>query len=326
MVTPATVRLTGRYTSQALSIRTVAADGTETDVSQLAKIASSSPAVRVAPGPVVAAERDGKGALEVRFGGSVLRVPVEVRGTAAVPDYQFERDIQPILTKTGCNQGACHGKAVGQHGFKLSLLGWDHEGDWSAIAREAGARRVSRSDSANSLLLKKAAAIVPHGGGTRLDQRSPDFRIIQQWVAAGAPFGDPEAPALKSISVWPPSRVVKRGGTDRLLVTAHYSDGSQRDVTGQALYTSNDLSMATVDEAGVVTAIRAGGEAPVMVRYQGLADIARVVVPAPAPKTPFPVVAADNLIDRAIFPKLRTLNIEPSRLTTDTEFLRRVTE
>lgn len=326
VVTPSTVRLVGRHASQALAVTAIAADGTETDVSAKTKILVPAGLGSLDEGPVLFGERDGKGSLQFSFGGKSLRVPLEVKGTTAPPAYQFERDIQPILTKSGCNQGACHGKAIGQHGFKLSLLGWDYEADWSAIAREGGARRVSKTDPGHSLLLLKAASVIPHGGGKRIAVGSPDFRILQEWIGAGAPFGEADAPRLQSISVWPRSRVARKGGTDRLLVTAHYSDGSQRDVTGRALYTSNDLSMATVDESGTVSVERTGGEAPVMVRYCGVADIARVVVPAPAPKTPYTPVPTTNLIDEAIFRKLRTLNIEPSRLTTDTEFLRRVTE
>ena len=325
-VTPATVRLNGRYAEQALAITAVGADGSETDVSRQAKLLLTGPVARVQAGPVLAAGRDGKAALQVSYGGSVVRVPVEVRSTASAPQLQFSRDIQPILTKAGCNSGPCHGRAAGQNGFKLSLLGWDDEGDWSAVARDGAGRRICKTEAGNSLLLKKAAALMPHGGGKRLDVNGPEFRTLQEWIAAGAPMGAEDAPKLQAINVWPRTRLARKGGTDRLLVTARYSDGSQRDVTPWALYTSNDLSMATVDDAGVVSVSRAGGEAAVMVRYGGMAEIARVVVPAPAPKTPYPVVAADNLIDRAIFPKLRTLNIEPSRLTTDTAFLRRVTE
>ena len=78
-----------------------------------------------------------------------------------IPAPSFELHVLPILTARGCNQGACHGKARGQNGFQLSLLGFDPESDYAAIALEARGRRVFPAAPVQSLLLQKASAQVP---------------------------------------------------------------------------------------------------------------------------------------------------------------------
>src|SRR3954447_14757140 len=99
----------------------------------------------------------------------------------------FERDIVPILTRAGCNAGACHGKARGQNGFQLSLLGFDADSDYAAIVREARGRRVFPAAPETSLLLRKASAQVPHGGGKRLDLDGAFYQTLLRWVAGGLP-------------------------------------------------------------------------------------------------------------------------------------------
>lgn len=322
-ITPASIRLSGKYATQAVCVTAVSRAGEETDVTAKAVLAFAKPWARVDAQAIVAPVRDGKTALVARFGGREVRVPVEVQGAAQARELQFTRDIQPILTKTGCNQGACHGRAAGQHGFRLSLLGWDAEGDFAAVAHEAGSRRISRSDPAHSLLLMKATNAQPHAGGTRLRPGTREYAVLADWISQGAPFGPEDGPQVTDLRVWPASRIARKGSVQRLLVTARYSDHTEQDVTAQSLYLSNDPSIAGVDEAGVVKVEREGGEAPVMVRYAGLAGMSRFVAPRPTGKTPYPTVPVTNPIDAAVFGKLKTLNILPSRLTSDNEFLRR---
>lgn len=322
-VMPASVRLSGKYAVQALRVVAVNRAGAETDVTTRARFSLAKPLAQIDAQATAVPLRDGKTVLAVRYGGQEVRVPVEVQGATQEQALQFTRDIQPILTKNGCNQGACHGRAAGQHGFRLSLLGWDAEGDYAAISHEAGSRRLLRSDPAHSLLLTKATSAQPHGGGMRLRPGSREYAVLADWIAQGAPFGPDEAPRATGLRVWPPSRVAHQGSAHRLLVTARFSDGTEQDVTSQALYLSNDPSIAGVDEAGQVTVEREGGEAPVMVRYAGLSGMARFVVPRPAGKNPYPAVPATSPIDVAVFGKLKALNILPSRLTSDAEFLRR---
>src|SRR5262249_49345697 len=158
--------------------------------------------------------------------------------------------IVPIFTKLGCNGGGCHGKASGQNGFRLSLLGFEPAVDFETLVREGRGRRVFPAAPGRSLLLTKATAQVPPGRGRRLEAGSHEYRVIERWVASGMPFGKETAPTVSRIDVWPDTRVLPRGTRQQLVVTAYYSDGSTEDVTRWAQYQSNDTEVATVAEGG----------------------------------------------------------------------------
>src|SRR5438132_8725936 len=100
-------------------------------------------------------------------------LPVRAAAGDAAPTY--ERDVVPILTRAGCNAGACHGKARGQNGFQLSLLGFDRDFDYAAIVEEARGRRIFPASPEQSLLLRKPTGQVAHGGGKRLDLGGPHY-------------------------------------------------------------------------------------------------------------------------------------------------------
>src|SRR5438105_8156984 len=163
------------------------------------------------------------------FVGSVVVVvagglsPLEAGERAAVT---FERDIEPILTRAGCNAGACHGKARGQNGCALSLLGFDPVSEHDAIVKEARGRRVFPAVPEESLLLRKATARVPHGGGPRLERGSRWYETVRRWIAAGMPHTPPDAPGLVRIAVEPAERTLARGASFPLRVTAHFTDDS----------------------------------------------------------------------------------------------------
>ena len=110
-------------------------------------------------------------------------------------EVTFERDVQPLLTRFGCNSGPCHGKARGQNGFALSLLGFDSDFDYDAIVRQARGRRLSPAAPEASLLLQKALGVVPHGGGVRFESESKPHRLLRRWIAEGAPQTPVEAAA-----------------------------------------------------------------------------------------------------------------------------------
>ena len=230
----------------------------------------------------------------------------------------------PIFTKLGCNSGGCHGKASGQNGFRLSLLGFEPAYDYEALVKEARGRRLFPAAPDASLLLRKAVAAVPHGGGKRMDIDSHEYRLIRRWIAAGMPYGSPDDPTVERITVEPTHRIMRRGAQQQLRVLAHYSDGSVEDVTRQAQYQSNAEEVAQVGESGVVTALDQSGEAAIMARYQGHVAVFRATVPlgVPIPEYDFP---ANNFIDRYTLKKWRELGIVPSALCSDEEFIRRVT-
>ena len=186
----------------------------------------------------------------------------------ALRPLNFANDIVPILTKGSCNSGGCHGKSGGQNGFKLSLLGFEPQEDYEHIVKEARGRRVFPASAEQSLLLTKGTAQLPHGGGKKLDPKSEDYADLARWIREGMPYGKDSDPKMASISVEPSKLTMPLKGAQQLKVTAHYTDGSTRDVTKRALYEANEKAMAETSETGRVQLFDLPGDVAVMVRYQ----------------------------------------------------------
>lgn len=236
----------------------------------------------------------------------------------------FRNDITPILTKAGCNAGSCHAKAGGgQHGFQLSVLGYEPRDDYESIVLEGRGRRLFPAAPEQSLLLTKGAGKVPHGGGVRLPEGSANYELVKAWINQGMPFESPNEPTLVSLEVHPGKGVVARGAEQQLQAMAVYSDGSTRDVTPLALYESNTDGLADVTQAGLVKARDIPGRIAVMVRYQGKVAVFTAAVPLGAPVDSVPLVR--NFIDEHVFANLREIGIPPSPVCDDATFLRRVT-
>jgi hypothetical protein len=236
----------------------------------------------------------------------------------------------PVLSKLGCNASGCHGKAGGQNGFNLSVFGFDPEADHIALTRESRGRRIFPPAPERSLLLTKMSGAVPHGGGIRAGRDSDDYRTVRDWIAAGTPRGSADDPKVVAIRVDPRERrlVMKQG--QQLRVTARDSAGREFDVTEHSKFQSNNEALAAVDAAGLVTASEAPGDVAVMASYLGSVDVFRALIPRTGPsKADAGSLAAvgrgpTNRIDALVLCKLNALNIEPSGLCTDPEFLRRV--
>lgn len=236
----------------------------------------------------------------------------------------FLRDIAPILDKKGCSTAGCHGKFGGRGGFQLSLLTLSPQDDWDPIVRGARGRRVNLLEPERSLLLTKATGQIPHGGGQRFAVGSSEYRKIRDWIAAGAPYDPDEEPTLLKLTVLPAQSVLPRvGAKQKLRVLATFSDDVVRDVTAYANYSVNDEAIARVDESGIVTGRRWGGTA-VIVRYLGTVQASFLTLPR-ADKMPYPKTARNNFVDDYVLANLKRLRVIPSRLTTDREFIRRVT-
>ena len=237
----------------------------------------------------------------------------------------FERDVMPILTARGCNQGACHGKSGGQNGFALSLLGFDPDGDFYALAAQGRGRRISLSAPSQSLLLAKATALVPHGGGRKLDPDGDDVRLLVRWIEAGMPRAAPDDPHLSHVSISPQPRPLAPGETLQLIVTAHDTDGSSRDVTAVSAYQSNEPVVVRATADGAVTAGTLPGEASIMVRYMGRIATWNTIVPRKGAIEPaaWAAVPTRNFIDELAWKKLRDVNVLPSGPADDATFLRR---
>lgn len=232
----------------------------------------------------------------------------------------FRTGILPILTKAGCNAGACHGAATGQGGFKLSLLGYDPEEDHARITRELGGRRLDLAQPAHSLFLRKPSEDIDHEGGLKLRDDSAGYATLREWIAAGAPYG-PRDLQVTSVAVLPNDSLLPDVGQSLpLRVRATLSDGTEQDVTALALYSSNDAAVAEVSKAGQLTT-RGRGLTSIMVRYGGQVAAARVAVPFTGVPGEF---ASQNFIDDYIGAELRRLRLPSAALSSDAEFLRRV--
>ena len=239
----------------------------------------------------------------------------------AVPSYL--NDVMPILTKSGCNQGSCHGKGSGQNGFKLSLRGYAPDDDHRQIVRDSDGRRLDAAEAELSLLLTKPLAAVPHEGGKIWSETSREYRTVLAWIRAGAPGPDAKEPKIASLSLSPNERVMKPGEAFDLHAEATFSDGSKRDVTWLTKFDSNDSAVATVDAKGHAEARRAGSTA---IRAAFLTEVAvtGIAVPHEKPIDEAKFPKAVSKIDEHVFAKLKALRIEPSATSDDAEFHRRV--
>ena len=212
---------------------------------------------------------NGSTKITATFGDKHAEIPVSTTSCDVDLPINFGNQIVPIFTKLGCNTGACHGKISGQNGFRLSLLGFEPELDYSTLVKENRGRRISPSAPDASLLLLKSLGTVPHGGGKRMDVNSDEHKLIRRWIASGAPVGNETDPVVTHISVYPERRVTTRQNKAQFAVQAHYSDGTVEDVTRRAQFDSNDQEIAVVDPTGLVRTLSLSGEAAIMARYQG---------------------------------------------------------
>ncbi len=251
-------------------------------------------------------------------------VALPTLATAEERLVSFVNEVVPILSKSGCNAGVCHAKAGnGQNGFQLSLLGFEPREDFEHLAKEGRGRRLFTGSPDRSLLLLKASGQLPHGGGIRLDAKSEEYAIIRDWIHQGATYDREGDPTLVSFEVKPESGSIKLQGQQQLSAVGRYSDGSVRDVTGLALYESNDRAMADVTDRGLVKILDISGNVSVMVRYQGKVAVFSASVPLGAPVDQIP--ASRTFVDDFVFSNLKEIGVPPSPPCSDATFLRRVT-
>lgn len=250
--------------------------------------------------------------------------PTQSDQTPQATASDFTRDVIPMLTKAGCNAGACHGSFQGRGGMQLSLLGFDPATDYDTLVNSGRGRRVKRGLPEESLLLQKASGRVPHGGGRRIATESAAYRVLRDWIAQGLPRSPADAPQITSLTVTPSEILFPTGGGQPipLQVTARYADKSQRDVTPWALYDVHDVRYATVSRGGHVTHGEPG-KAFVTVRYQGQVAIVGVTMPF-SPSADFTGFQPRNFIDELTQVEWRRLGVTPAPLCSDTEFVRRL--
>lgn len=242
--------------------------------------------------------------------------------TARAAPPSFLNDVIPILTRHGCNQGACHGKAAGQNGFKLSLRGYAPDRDHRALTREFDGRRADPGHPGGSLLLLKAIGGTPHDGGVLFPVGGGEYRTLLGWIAGGCPGPDPTDPTVTRLDVVPADVTTRVGQVSRLTAWATFSDGSRRDVTRLTKFDANDLAVVEVTPEGLSTARRTGATA-VRAAFQSEVAVATFSVPSDLPIDAGRFAGRNNFIDDHVFAKLEALGIEPSDPCSDSEFLRR---
>jgi len=321
-VSPAQVTLTGKFTQVQLLVTAGPPTPTTADLTSTAQYASSNPAVAtVTRSGRVLPQGNGTAELTVTVAGTSRMLPVLVEGIVDAPTVSFLDDVRPVINKAGCSMAACHAAQFGKGGFKLSVFGFDPGADHVAMARDSQGRRLNAQEAEASLLLRKPTMQVGHLGGRRLDPQSRDYELLAAWIRSGAPGPAAERP-IQRLVVTPAERKGEPGLIQQLRVEAVYADGQTRDVTAWAKYDSLDEGIVTVDRDGLCH-VSGRGQAPVMIRFEGHAEIAMFVIPY-GPPAPLDGWKNQNFVDELAAQKFRELGIEPSPLCDDATFLRRV--
>jgi hypothetical protein len=324
-VYPPEVHLSTALARQELVVVATRADGLTQDVTAKARLTLSDAQHVRLEGRCLAPLADGQSVLRAEFGDRSASVPITVSGALIGRPVSFKLDVMPIFMRAGCNTGACHGSARGQDGFRLSLFGFDPDGDYYRLTQEISGRRINLALPQESLLLEKATGAVPHTGGKRFAADSPYYQTLRGWLEAGAPADAGEVPKVERVELFPPQIVLEgKGATQQMVVRAKYADGRERDVTRLAVYLSNNDNSAPINPEGLVTSANPG-EAFVMARFGTHTVGSQVIVlPAGLAYTP-PDEKPVNYIDELVGAKLRKLRIRPARIADDETYLRRVT-
>ncbi len=322
-VQPERIELAGPYAYAQLLVQARLAGGDLVDVTRLAQKEISSPVAHAATSGLLQPIADGQASLKISLGGKSVNVPVAVSGVQAATHVDFVRDVNPVLSRLGCNQGTCHGAAKGKNGFKLSLRGYDPLFDVRALADDLSARRVNLASPDDSLMLLKATGAVPHQGGKLIDREDTYYAIIRSWIADGAKL-ETTTPKVTRIELTPQNPVVQRiGSRQQVRVLATYADGSLRDVTHEAYVETGNMEVATTERGGLITSLRRG-EAPILARYEGAYAATTLAVMGDRSGFEWKQPPAFNRIDELTADKWRRMKILPSELCSDTDFIRRV--
>ncbi len=323
-VFPPDVNMQSARGKQRIIVQAIYADGITRDVTAQAKVTISDPKIAKIVNLEVLPVGDGKCSIAVEFEGKTTQVPVDVKDAIKDRPISFKLDVMPIFLRNGCNQGGCHGAARGKDGFRLSLFGFDPDGDHYRLTRELNGRRINLAIPEESLLVEKSTGKVPHTGGQKFAVGEQYYNDLVRWVDAGGPQDPAGVATPVSVDLFPKTALLDgKGSTQQLIVRAKYSDGSERDVTSLALFLSSNDSSGKVSPSGLVTA-GDRGEAFVMARFSTFTvGVPFIVLPKDL-KFSFPTTPEKNYIDTLVNAKLKNLRIAPSATCSDEVFLRRI--
>lgn len=324
-VFPASAKLNGPRQSRQIVVTGRYADGLVQDLTRACQFATSDEKVAIVAGSVLKPRGNGHAEITVTVGGQTAKIGVEVANQERPEPLSFEYDALAALSKNGCNAGACHGSPSGKGGFRLSLRAFDPKLDEKTLLREEFGRRVNPLDPESSLLLAKPLMKVAHGGGLKLKKSDAAYRVLHDWIAEGCRLDVAGSPRCVKIEIYPPTgRELKRPAhTQQLAVLAHYSDGSVRDVTPLAVFTSSDADVAEVSVGGLVVG-RDRGEAAIVVRYMEFIESSFITFVKDIEGFAWNNPPVNNYIDELVYAKLQKLKYLPSETCSDEEFVRRV--
>ena len=323
-IVPPRLVFTDRRDSYHLLVTGKRSDGSSEDLTKVAKFALQDDKLVIDVQGYISPVKEGETKPKIEASGLETDVPVSIQSLAQSRPVDFVRDIAPIVNKVGCTSGPCHGAAKGKNGFKLSLRGYDPEFDFEMLVHDVSGRRVNRVDPAHSLMIAKPTMQVPHGGNLRIEPDSRYYQTIVQWISSGTPFGNLESSKVDKLEVLPREILLSKPGMgQQVSVLAHYRDGTERDVTREANFSSNTPTVAEVSQDGLVSTLRKG-ESALLVRYGGRFETISITVLDDRPGFQWTQLPQNNYIDRFEDAKLKKLRILPSRLATDNEFIRRI--
>ncbi len=323
-VYPSSIQLNTSRDLQRYLVVATRDDGVTLDVTAQAKAELSDPALARREGNILYPAHDGAGVLKISYESFTAEIPVTVAGAAEERPISFKLDVMPVFMRAGCNTGSCHGAARGKDGFRLSLFGFDPDGDHYRITREIPWRRINLALPEKSLLMEKSIGAVPHTGGKRFEPGSEYYATMLRWLEADVPVDPPEVATVTALEVYPPAAVLEGSdATQAFIARAIYSDGTDRDVTTLAQFLTNNDNSAPINENGQVTAA-ARGEDFNTARFDTHTVGSQVLV-LPADLQYAPPEVSGNFIDQMVGGKLRKVRVLPSDLCTDEEFLRRAT-
>jgi len=323
-VLPPAIKLDTNRRQMRILVSGFYAGGLTQDLTRVAELSSSDPKVAAVHGGIVFPVGDGKAEITVKVGGKESKLPVEVLNFAKADPLPFEFGVLVALNKANCSTGACHGSPSGKGGFRLSLRGYDPVLDQETLIREVFNRRTNVMNPDASLLLQKPLMQVPHGGGRRLGKDSVSHQMLRTWIAEGMQLDTATTPRCVKVEVFPKTRVLERPAhTQQLLVLATFADGTVRDITRVACYSSSDEAVATVDDEGFVIG-HDRGETAVLVRYMEHMETSYLMFLKNIENFQWTNPPEANFVDKLVFDKLKKMQILPSDIAGEEEFVRRV--
>jgi hypothetical protein len=320
---PPQITFTSAKAKQRIVVQATLPDGTTMDVTVHSRYRLKDPRLARIEQGALSPRTNGQTTLTVSYAEHLVEVPVKVAFATNDAALSFSLDVMPVFMKAGCNAGSCHGSSRGKDGFRLSLFGFDPEGDYYRLTREQIGRRINLAVPEESLIVQKGLGMVQHTGGERFKTNSQLCQTLVAWLQAGAPKDPPTVPKLAGLEIFPTTAVLEGSNTlQHFVARAHYSDNSERDVTPLTVFLSNNEVTARVADDGTVTAGQRG-EAFIQARFGEFNVGAQIIVIPKNVQYAWSDAAVGNYLDEAVDAKLRKLRLNPSDLCDDATFLRR---